>query len=142
MLPENQHGFTLIELMMVIMVVGILAAIAIPMYFDYATRAKVSEGISFFVPTKKGVTEFRLSEGRFPDNNGEAGLGNPTSFRGNHVESLTVTAGGVVTVKFDDPALLNGTLVFTPQVAPDGSSIMWECSTAIPHNLVPQTCRN
>ena len=135
MLSKNQRGFTLIELMIVVTILGIIIAVAIPSYFDYATRAKAGEGVSMFVPAKAAIGEFTLSQGRFPDNNAEAGLEVPTAYVGNYVESMTVTPGGVVRVKFDDPALLNGELVFTPTMIADGS-IRWICSTAIPNNLV------
>ncbi len=136
------RGYTLIELMAVTLVLGVLAAIALPAYFNYSTRAKASEGLSFFVPAKKGVVEFRLQSGRFPDNNGEAGLGAPTDYSGEYVASVTVGANGVVSVLFDDPALLGGSLVWTPSYVPVDGSIKWVCSTAIPHTLVPKTCRN
>lgn len=138
---EYQRGYTLIELMFVLLVLGVLAAIALPAYFNYSTRAKASEGLSFFVPAKKGVVEYRLQAGRFPDNNSEAGLGVPTQYDGEYVESVTVGANGVVSVKFDDPSLFGGTLVWTPSLDPDGS-VKWVCTTAIPHTLVPKTCRN
>ncbi len=138
---HNQRGFTLIELMIVVTILGIIIATAIPTYFEYATRAKASEGMTMFSASKSSIAEYALSQARFPDNNAEAGLDAPTSYRGSHVESMTVSAGGVVTVKFDDPSLLNGTLVFTPTLV-GGGSIRWTCTTAIPHNLVPKQCAN
>ncbi len=138
---RQSSGFTIIELMIVMTIIGVLSAIAIPSYNAYVTRAKVSEGIQVFAPAKQSIAEMQLMEGRFPASNGEAGLGSPTSYRGRYVGSMVVGAAGVVTVTFDDPALLGGSLFFTPTVQPSGA-LNWTCSTDIPHGLVPAECRN
>ncbi len=140
MSEQLQSGYTLIELMIIVAIVGIIAAVAIPTYLDYATRAKAGEALALFPNVKMAVTEYYSAEGFFPDNNGEAGLDPPTAYRGNHVESITVGVDGVVTIKFDDPALNNGTFIFTPTTVTSGP-IQWTCTTAIPSNLVPAVCR-
>lgn len=136
-----QSGFTIIELMLVVTIIAIIASVAIPTYLNYATRTKAAEGLTLFSPAKKAVAEFGMAEARFPDNNAEAGLNDPEDYTGNHVESVTVTANGVVRVKFSDPGLQFGELVFTPSMVA-GGSVRWVCSTAIPHTLVPKSCRN
>ena len=73
-MKRNQAGFTLIELMIVIAILGILAAIAIPAYQDYSVRAKVSEAINVASPAKLAVAEFLSSEGTWPANRTEAGV--------------------------------------------------------------------
>ncbi|EMU4459848.1 pilin, partial [Neisseria gonorrhoeae] len=93
-----QKGFTLIELMIVIAIVGILAAVALPAYQDYTARAQVSEAILLAEGQKSAVTEYYLNNGEWPENNASAGVANPTDIKGKYVESVTV-AKGVVTAK-------------------------------------------
>ncbi|EMS6193405.1 pilin, partial [Neisseria gonorrhoeae] len=94
-----QKGFTLIELMIVIAIVGILAAVALPAYQDYTARAQVSEAILLAEGQKSAVTEYYLNNGEWPANNGSAGVASPPSdIKGKYVESVTVT-NGVVTAK-------------------------------------------
>ncbi|HEZ9509124.1 TPA: pilin, partial [Neisseria gonorrhoeae] len=93
-----QKGFTLIELMIVIAIVGILAAVALPAYQDYTARAQVSEAILLAEGQKSAVTEYYLNNGIWPENNGDAGVASPSDIKGKYVESVTVT-NGVVTAK-------------------------------------------
>ena len=141
MQKHRQGGFTIIELMIVITIIGVLSAIAIPAYNTYTTRSKVSEGMLVFAPAKQAITEYQLMNGEFPADNDEAALKAPSEYAGKFVESMTVGADGVTTVKFDDPTLYDGSLVFTPSLDASGS-VAWECSTSIPHKLVPTECRN
>ncbi|HFC0479509.1 TPA: pilin [Neisseria gonorrhoeae] len=93
-----QKGFTLIELMIVIAIVGILAAVALPAYQDYTARAQVSEAILLAEGQKSAVTEYYLNHGIWPENNGDAGVASASDIKGKYVESVTV-ANGVVTAK-------------------------------------------
>ncbi|ENX0106943.1 pilin, partial [Neisseria gonorrhoeae] len=94
-----QKGFTLIELMIVIAIVGILAAVALPAYQDYTARAQVSEAILLAEGQKSAVTEYYLNHGEWPENNGAAGVASPASdIKGKYVQSVTV-ANGVVTAQ-------------------------------------------
>ncbi|EMT5470433.1 pilin, partial [Neisseria gonorrhoeae] len=93
-----QKGFTLIELMIVIAIVGILAAVALPAYQDYTARAQVSEAILLAEGQKSAVTEYYLNHGIWPANNTSAGVASPSDIKGKYVESVTVT-NGVVTAK-------------------------------------------
>ncbi|EPH7801988.1 pilin [Neisseria gonorrhoeae] len=93
-----QKGFTLIELMIVIAIVGILAAVALPAYQDYTARAQVSEAILLAEGQKSAVTEYYLNNGKWPADNGAAGVASPSDIKGKYVESVTVT-NGVVTAK-------------------------------------------
>ncbi|HFA8507340.1 TPA: pilin, partial [Neisseria gonorrhoeae] len=93
-----QKGFTLIELMIVIAIVGILAAVALPAYQDYTARAQVSEAILLAEGQKSAVTEYYLNHGIWPENNDKAGVASPSDIKGKYVESVTV-AKGVVTAK-------------------------------------------
>ncbi|ENX3332493.1 pilin, partial [Neisseria gonorrhoeae] len=93
-----QKGFTLIELMIVIAIVGILAAVALPAYQDYTARAQVSEAILLAEGQKSAVTEYYLNNGEWPENNTSAGVASASDIKGKYVESVTV-ANGVVTAE-------------------------------------------
>ncbi|EMT4088203.1 pilin, partial [Neisseria gonorrhoeae] len=92
-----QKGFTLIELMIVIAIVGILAAVALPAYQDYTARAQVSEAILLAEGQKSAVTEYYLNHGIWPENNSAAGVASPpTDIKGKYVKEVKVE-NGVVT---------------------------------------------
>ncbi|HFA1005374.1 TPA: pilin [Neisseria gonorrhoeae] len=93
-----QKGFTLIELMIVIAIVGILAAVALPAYQDYTARAQVSEAILLAEGQKSAVTEYYPNHGEWPENNDSAGVASSDKIKGKYVESVTVEKG-VVTAK-------------------------------------------
>ncbi|HEZ5386547.1 TPA: pilin [Neisseria meningitidis] len=94
-----QKGFTLIELMIVIAIVGILAAVALPAYQDYTARAQVSEAILLAEGQKSAVTEYYLNHGIWPKNNTSAGVASSaTDIKGKYVKEVTV-ANGVVTAE-------------------------------------------
>jgi type IV pilus assembly protein PilA len=139
-----QKGFTLIELMIVVAIIGILAAIAIPAYQDYTIRSQVSEGATLAAAAKAAISESFSQTGTAPADRIAAGLGTtntPTDTAGNYVSSLAVL-NGVITVTYSNVApqranrLVNGlTLTFVPYTSPDGS-VSWKCraegSTAAP----------
>ncbi|HGL9169052.1 TPA: pilin, partial [Neisseria gonorrhoeae] len=92
-----QKGFTLIELMIVIAIVGILAAVALPAYQDYTARAQVSEAILLAEGQKSAVTEYYLNNGEWPENNASAGVASSaTDIKGKYVKEVKVE-NGVVT---------------------------------------------
>ncbi|HEZ7191735.1 TPA: pilin [Neisseria meningitidis] len=93
-----QKGFTLIELMIVIAIVGILAAVALPAYQDYTARAQVSEAILLAEGQKSAVTEYYLNHGKWPDGNSNAGVASSSTIKGKYVQSVTV-ANGVITAQ-------------------------------------------
>ncbi|MBH2262091.1 pilin [Neisseria meningitidis] len=93
-----QKGFTLIELMIVIAIVGILAAVALPAYQDYTARAQVSEAILLAEGQKSAVTEYYLNHGTWPSNNTSAGVATSTDIKGKYVEKVEV-AKGVITAE-------------------------------------------
>ncbi|HGO7484336.1 TPA: pilin [Neisseria meningitidis] len=91
-----QKGFTLIELMIVIAIVGILAAVALPAYQDYTARAQVSEAILLAEGQKSAVTEYYLNHGEWPGNNSSAGVASSSTIKGKYVKEVEVK-NGVVT---------------------------------------------
>ncbi|HFC1952457.1 TPA: pilin, partial [Neisseria gonorrhoeae] len=95
-----QKGFTLIELMIVIAIVGILAAVALPAYQDYTARAQVSEAILLAEGQKSAVTEYYLNHGTWPKDNTSAGVASASDIKGKYVKSVTVT-NGVVTAQMN-----------------------------------------
>lgn len=146
-MSKPQHGFTLIELMIVIAIIGILAAIAIPAYQDYVIRSQVAEGLSLGEGAKSGVWDFESNTGRWPPSNNSAGLASPQSIKGNYVSQVNVTKG-VVAVTFGDKAnkaINNRVIQLSPVTTP--GSIPWKCITsstpaaAIPNRYLPTNCR-
>ncbi|ENX2014212.1 pilin, partial [Neisseria gonorrhoeae] len=95
-----QKGFTLIELMIVIAIVGILAAVALPAYQDYTARAQVSEAILLAEGQKSAVTGYYLNHGEWPKDNTSAGVASASDIKGKYVKSVTVT-NGVVTAQMN-----------------------------------------
>jgi type IV pilus assembly protein PilA len=146
-MKKIQQGFTLIELMIVVAIIGILAAIAIPAYQDYTIRAQVSEGLNLAGSAKVAVTEYFQDRGVFPPSHTDAGLADPTDIKGKYVTSVTVTAGtGLITVLYGEDAhntLQGQNLVFTPDGATTPGSVVWDCSAggSVAAKHRPAACR-
>ena len=129
-----QQGFTLIELMIVVAIIGILAAIAIPAYQDYTIRAQVSEGLNLASGAKAAVSESFMDRGVMPLSNLEAGMETAANITGKYVDSVTV-ANGIVTASFASGGLfsanasINGAeLVLTPDGVTTPGSVNWTCT--------------
>ncbi|MDZ7748787.1 MAG: pilin [Halofilum sp. (in: g-proteobacteria)] len=140
----HERGFTLIELMIVIAIIGVLAAVAIPAYQNYVARAQVSEGLRMASDFKTSVSQIHGETASLdPIDSGAEGLPAAGSVTGNYVSSIEV-ADGVITVTFNTTTAYAGvggnTLVLTPDVG--GGSIEWRCSSpGIPSQYLPSTCR-
>ncbi|HFC7371531.1 TPA: pilin [Neisseria meningitidis] len=131
-----QKGFTLIELMIVIAIVGILAAVALPAYQDYTARAQVSEAILLAEGQKSAVTEYYLNHGIWPANNNSAGVASTaTDIKGKYVQSVTV-ANGVITAQMASSNVNNeikGKKLSLWAKRQDGS-VKWFCGQPVTRN--------
>ena len=140
-MKKYQQGFTLIELMIVIAILGILMAIAIPAYQDYAVRAKVSEGINLAGAAKLSVAETWSSRGRLPADNTSAGLPAAASITGPYVTSIGVTNGLIsITYSAKEPKVSGDILFLSPTTLV--GSVTWRCrSTTVAQRYLPSECR-
>jgi len=140
---KNQWGFTLIELMIVVAIIGILAAIAIPMYLDYTTRSQIAEGLTVAGGAKSAVTEYYQDRGAFPTNNAQAGLDAPGNIIGNYVTSVSVNAD-IITIMYgaDAHPFINGETVTLTAIDHQGS-VGWVCASGgvIQTKHMPSACR-
>ena len=128
-----QQGFTLIELMIVVAIIGILAAIAIPAYQDYTIRAQVSEGMTLAAAAKAAVVESYQNNGEAPTTRTAAGMtANATDTVGKYVSSVAV-ANGTITITYNQADthanILGDTLTLTPYETLD-FSVAWVCGNA------------
>ena len=136
-----QKGFTLIELMIVVAIIAILAAIALPAYQDYTKRARVSEAVSLVAGAKSAVAEYYSNENAWPSSNTDAGLETSTNIKGKGVSSVAVAGQGVITATLTDKVITGGTLTFTPN--DNQGSVSWVCSygNGVQAKWVPTECR-
>lgn len=143
-MKSMQKGFTLIELMIVVAIIAILAAIAIPAYQNYLIRTQVSEGAVLTDGAKTAVAEFYSNSGKFPSNNASAGLATDTSISGKYVSKVDVASTGLITATFNGPkantAIQNQTFVLSPSTS--GGSIAWSCTgSSVDPKYLPSSCR-
>lgn len=143
---KKQQGFTLIELMIVVAIIGILAAIAIPAYQDYITRSKVTELVTAADACKTSVAEYFQSQASLPGSTTQAGCSNNSS---QYVASLSVTSTGEIQVTTSSTLTKSiggttGVLALTPTATAADKPLSWVCNgtnTTIPKKYLPANCR-
>ena len=143
---KMQKGFTLIELMIVVAIIAILAAIAIPAYQDYTIRSQVSEGSSLAAGAKTAVVEYKADRGTFPADNVAAGIAPAADIKGKYVSSVT-QANGKITVAYAgagaNAAIATKALAFS--AISNVGSVDWSCKAAAGTTLdakyLPAVCR-
>ena len=142
---KNQKGFTLIELMIVVAIIAILAAIAISQYQDYVIRSQVSEGSSLADGVKTALGEFVNNRGRFPPANASAGLATAASIKGEYVSAVNVgTTTGIIIATYGG-AKANTNIGTTTNLqfsaVRNAGSLEWHCkSTTIKQKWCPGSC--
>lgn len=144
---KMQKGFTLIELMIVVAIIAILAAIALPAYQDYVIRSQVSEGSVLADGAKTAVAEYYSNRGAYPTNNASAGLASKTSIIGNYVTQVDVSTAGKIEVTYGNQAnakIAGSKLVFS-SYSSGGGSLAWSCKasggTNVNAKYLPTSCR-
>ena len=135
-MKKLQKGFTLIELMIVIAIIGILAAIALPAYQDYVARSQMSEAMNLAGGQKSAVTEYHSNKGEWPSTNTLAGIA-VTASGSNGVITATMKSSGV------SDKIKSATLTLTGSADPTSAgSYVWQCNTPSTYvKYVPSSCR-
>ncbi len=142
-MQKREQGFTLIELMIVVAIIGILASMAMPAYQTYLLRAQVSEGLNLTGPMQAAVVEYYNDFGAFPADNNDAGADPAGNYSGKYVSGISVT-GAVISIQYgnDASAQLAGETV-TLTAVPTSGSLQWDCGSGgvIPELYLPSVCR-
>lgn len=136
-----QQGFTLIELMIVVAIIGILAAVALPAYQDYTKRARVSEALSLMSGAKAAITEYYSTNNTWPGSNASAGLAPAASISGGSVISVTVT-GSKITARVRSN--VEGGKDVVLKGSPTSGGVTWTCKgngTNVNSKYLPSECR-
>jgi len=137
MLKQVQKGFTLIELMIVIAIIGILAAIAIPAYQNYTIRSQVTEGLSLADGWKTAISEYYAQNGSFPTASSTTGGASTIAVSGassgKYVSAVAVTSGGQIQVTYSGPqvnAKLSGQILYLSPGLDANYDVIWICGNA------------
>lgn len=151
-MKNTQKGFTLIELMIVVAIIAILAAIAIPAYQDYIIRAQVSEALVLGSGPETAVAEYWQTKGKLPTDNAEAGIAKAESIGGDYVAKVTIGSTGLITATMGTGTAVNGfggktnvkvkdqTILLSPSFST--GSVAWTCKAGtITSKYLPSTCR-
>ena len=138
---KNGKGFTLIELMITVAIVGILAAVAIPAYQDYVARSQVSEGLTLVSGAKPVIAEYYSNHGSYPTAT-DIGF---NGYVGSYVESTTIGADGAIVATFSNDAhrqLRGQTVTLTPEEDTNTGNLKWSCGSSVDSKYLPTSCSN
>lgn len=140
---SKQHGFTLLELMIVVAIIGILAALAIPAYSDYTKRASAAEALHLMSGSKAAVAEYYAAQGSWPADNAAAGIADASDIKGHAVISVTVS-GEYITALVNQRVESGKKIVF--KATDSGGGIHWNCEasvsgTDVSPKYLPSQCR-
>jgi type IV pilus assembly protein PilA len=140
-MKQVQQGFTLIELMIVIAIIGILSAVALPAYQDYTSRAKLAEVLVLASKDKASVSEYYLSTGGMPVDAAAAGV-NTSSLQSVYLNGAVAVSSGTITypIATTITGAATGTVIYVPTGSVNG--VTWTCSTgSLPAKYMPANCR-
>lgn len=139
----KSHGFTLIEIMVVLAIIGIVASMALPAYQRYTIRAQVAEGLSLAGPLQRGLTAYYNNDGNYPVDNSDAALLPPGNYAGRYVDSISIS-GPVISITYGNQAsaIISGNTVELTAIGSNGS-LSWQCRTGgvIATSHLPSICR-
>ncbi len=143
-----QKGFTLIELMIVVAIIGILAAIALPAYQDYVARSQLGEAMVLASGQKTAVTETWSNTGTVPASNSAAGIADKADIKGKYVDNVEIGANGTIVATMKSSGISVGVqgkkLTLTPAFPTDvakGGSVVWSCTSDAVDKYLPAACR-
>ncbi|MCW1719997.1 pilin [Pseudoalteromonas sp. A3] len=137
-MTQKQQGFTLIELMIVVAIIGILAAVALPAYQDYTIRAKMAEVLVQAGAHKNSVVEFYQSENALPTDLDKAGV-DTASIASSYITALTMPNAGELQYVVDIDGKATGNVLLAPTIA--NGSLTWVCSGTVDTKYLPANCR-
>ena len=138
---KNNKGFTLIELMITVAIVGILAAVALPAYQDYVARSQVSEGLVLASGAKPVIAEYYSNHGRYPSSS-DIGF---NGYTGSYIGNTTIGANGAIIATFGDDAhrqLRGQTVTLTPEEDTNTGNLKWSCGSSVDSKFLPTSCVN